>query len=182
MSLIVETGTGASDSESYLSVVDADTYHLNRGNTLWATITTLEKEQALRRATDYMMGKYRLRWLGRRVLITQALDWPRVGVVLEDFGGSQGRAGMGSYGLFQVPYTIVPLEVKNACAELAMRATMGPLVDDVSQNVTQETIGPITVKYDTTSPQYVRYLQIDQMIRVYLSAGGNVNMVKLGRS
>ena len=52
MSLVVEDGTGKADAESYISVADADTYHSNRGNTDWAALTTTEKEQLLRGATD----------------------------------------------------------------------------------------------------------------------------------
>ena len=176
MSLITEIGTGATDSESYISVADTDLYHSNLGNTLWATMSTGEKEQALRRATSFMIGRYRTRWLGRRVLTTQALDWPRVGVVLQDFGGA-----MRSYGLFQVDYSIVPNEVKNACAELAFRAASGPLVEDLTKTVTEETVGPITVKYDPNSPQLVRYQQVDEMLGVYLTSGGTSSMVKLTR-
>ena len=85
MSLNVETGTGASNSESYASVTNADTYHSNRGNSLWATLTTPEKEQALRRATDYMEQVYRKRWKGVRVNATQALSFPREWVEREDY-------------------------------------------------------------------------------------------------
>src|ERR1700756_1371902 len=123
MSLIVEDGTGLANAESYISVADATTFHNNRNNTAWAALTTAVQEACLRKATDYMIAKYRMRWLGRRVLITQAVDWPRVGEVLEDFGGSQGRNNMGSYGLFQISYKIVPVEVANACALLALKAS-----------------------------------------------------------
>jgi len=181
MSLITEDGTGLANAESYISVDDCTTYLNNVGATIWQTISLAEQEQALRRATSYLVGFYRLKWKGRRVIITQALDWPRVGVVLEDFGGSQGRQGMGSYGLFQVPFNIVPVEVKNACAELALRATMGPLADDLTQNALSETVGPVTVKYDPYSPQRVRYPQIHNAIRVYLlqsSSSSTVNLIR----
>lgn len=182
MTLIVETGTGDSAAESYISVADADTYHDKFGNASWALLDDTFKEGFLRQATFFMLGRYRMRWLGRRVLITQALDWPRVGVVLEDFGGGQGRNGMGSYGLFQVSYTIVPIEVKYACAELALRASVGPLLADQQQKVLMETVGPVSVKYDEQSPQSVRYVQVDELVRVYLLAGGNQASMKLIRS
>ena len=182
MALIIETGNGASNSESYASVLDADIYHNNRANQIWTDLDTTDKEASLRKATDFMLGRYRMRWLGRRVLTTQALDWPRVGVVLEDFGGGQGRTGMGSYGLFQVDYKIIPTEVKNACAELAFRAYNGPLLADQAQKVLMETVGPVSVKYDEQSPQSIRYVQVDDMLRVYLLAGGNSSTMKLIRS
>lgn len=178
MSIIVEDGSGLANSECYISVADADTYHSNRNNTAWASLSTAIKEASLRKATDYMIGIYRLRWLGRRRLTTQALDWPRVGVVLEDFGNVQ----FGSYGLFQVSYTIVPNEIKNACAEFALRASTANLVDDQTQKTIEETVGPITVKYDTNSSQSIRYPQIQSMLNVYLINHGNSAMRKLIRS
>jgi hypothetical protein len=181
MTLIVEDGTGLADAESYASVTEVDTYHSNRGNSLWATLSTANKEEALRRATDYMIGEYRMKWLGRRVLITQALDWPRVGVVLKDFGGSGGRNGIGSYGLWQISFTIVPPEIKNACAELALRASIFALAEDISPRVLEETVGPIKVKYSEWSSQRIQYRQVDDILRVFLIAGGNSNMAMLQR-
>jgi hypothetical protein len=60
LSLIVSPAVNA---ESYVSVADADTYHANRGNASWAALTTTQKEQALRKATDYMVGAYQSRWI-----------------------------------------------------------------------------------------------------------------------
>ncbi len=187
MSLVTEDGTGLANAESYISVANAITYHTNRGNTSWVSLTTTQQEQSLRLATDYMMSEYRLMWLGRRVLITQALDWPRVGVILEDFGGSQGRKGMGSYGLFQVAFNIVPTEVAWVCAEFALRAgsvigQTSPLDPDQSQNVLKEIVGPISIDYDPDSPQQIRYRQLMNKIRVYMLAGGSAVSMKLVRA
>ena len=175
MSLIVENGTGKSDAESYVSVTDADTYHSNRSNTTWAALSTAAKESALRKATDYMVGNYRLKWKGRRVLSTQSLDWPRAGVILEEYNVYP------SYGLFQVSYTIVPNEVKNACAELALRVSVGTtLADDITQQAIKKTVGPITVEYSKDAPVYTVYRQIDMMLKAYLMTNGAT--VKLVRT
>ena len=81
MSLICEDGSGKSDSESYISVADASSYHTARGNTAWAALATdALREAALRRATDYMRQAYRSRWQGYKVNEDQALDWPRYDV------------------------------------------------------------------------------------------------------
>ena len=178
MALITEDGTGKSNAESYISVADADTYHSNRGNAAWAALDTATKESCLRKATDYMIGTYRSKWLGRRVLITQSLDWPRVGVILEDFGNVQ----FGAYGFFQVSYQIVPTEVKNACAELALKAFSAELLADQKQKIIEKTVGPIKVKYDPYAGQAVIYAQVHAILRVYLASRGNNNIAKLLRS
>jgi hypothetical protein len=175
MSLITETGTGDSTAESYASVTDADTYQANRGNDTWPTISTLQKEQALRRATDYMMGEYRGRWLGYRVTTTQALDWPRNSVVTND-------GHFNSYGYIVVSYTIVPNEVKNACIELALRAAAGELLSDQERGTLEEGVGPVKIKYDINTKQRTIFPQIDAMLKVYLKNSGNGAMVKLTRT
>lgn len=172
MSLIVEDGSGLTNAESYASVDEADTYLLSRGMTIWSNATATEKEQALRRATDFMTGRYRTAWKGYRRLSTQALDWPRYGVVIDNF----------PYGVGEINHTIVPEDIKKACAELALRASMGPLNPDQKQTVIQKTVGPITVKYDQNSPQQKEYSAVDDAMRVYLMGGTskmNVSLVRV---
>jgi hypothetical protein len=176
MSIIVEDGTVVIGAESYITLAEADIYHRNRGMTTWDDMTDTEKEQALRRATSYMVGRYRSSWKGGRININQPLDWPRQGVSTDDF-----TAMPHSYYAYFVPYNVVPIEVKNACAELALRAGAGPMVDDVGQNIIQETVGPITTKYDPNSSQLIRYVQVDDMLSVYLKGGGNQTTVRLQR-
>lgn len=173
MSLIVEDGTGKSDADSYISVDYADTYHAKYGNTSWASLTTENKAVYLRRATDYMVGKYRLRWKGQRTLLTQALDWPRFGVIVED-------AKYYTYGSFQIDQNTVPNEIKNACAELALRASIGALFKDQGQKVLSKSVGPISVTYDKDSPAQKRYTQVDAMLGPFLSGSGMT--MKLART
>ena len=73
MALIVEDGSIVTGAESYISVADASTYHSNRGNTAWASLSTdAIREQCLRKATDFMRQAYRSRWQGYRVNEDQA--------------------------------------------------------------------------------------------------------------
>ena len=168
MSLICEDGSGKSDSESYISVADASTYHTARGNTAWAALTTdALREAALRRATDYMRQAYRSRWQGYKVNEDQALDWPRYDVVVEGYA---------------IDDEIVPTEIKNACAELALKAATADLLADQSQGVVREKVGPIEVEYDKSSPQSTRYKAIDAILSPYLKAGGGGCSMGLVRS
>src|SRR4051794_18796289 len=119
MSLIVEDGTGLAGAESYISVVDATAYHAARGNTSWASLASdTVREQLLRKATAYMVQVYRAAWAGYRFSTTQALDWPRSYVPIPDALG-----GYGSIPAY-LAWTVVPNDVKNACAELALRASV----------------------------------------------------------
>jgi hypothetical protein len=175
MALVTETGSGMSDAESYISVAAADAYHAKRGNDKWSNLDTLEKEIALRKATDFMTATYRERWKGQRVKPTQALDWPRAGVVIDELNTAPG------YGFAQLDTTSIPNEVKNACAELAIRASINALIKDQSQEqrVLSKTVGPISIAYDKELPSAPVYTQIDMMLSVLLQ--GSSAMVKLRR-
>jgi len=168
MALTVEDGTVVAGAESYITVAAADTYFSNRGNAAWAALTTAQKEEALRRATDYMIQAYRSRWKGFRKDGTQALDWPRSFVYLEPF--VHGIVGTYPY---LVADTIVPTEVKNVCAELAVKASAAALAPDLERAVQSETIGPISVTYDGASPEYTRYRAADMLLRPYLTGSGS---------
>jgi hypothetical protein len=158
MTLIVEDGSGKSDSESYISVADASTYHTARGNAAWAALASdTVREQCLRKATDYMEQVYRSRWQGCRVSETQALSWPRYSVVVEGY---------------LVDDASVPEIVKRACAELALKASAADLAPDLTQGVVREQVGQIEVEYDKSSPQSTRYKAIDAILSPYLKAGG----------
>lgn len=173
MSLIVEDGSGKSNSESYISVADADTYHSNRGNTDWAALTTTVKEQLLRKATEYMVAVYRLRWDGYRYVNTQALDWPRIYVPVRDI------CSVNAYPEY-VDFDVVPVLVQNACAEFALKANAETLLDDQEQVTIREKVGPIEVEYDKFSPQSKRYLQIENSLSIYFAS--SANQVKLMRT
>ena len=171
MALIVEDGTGLATAESYISVADASTYHTARGNAAWAALASdTVREQCLRRATGYMVQAFRFRWDGSRRVSTQALDWPRLYVPIKDFG----------FILNYYDPDSVPTDVKNACAELALKAATADLLADTTQQILSETIGPIKTDYDKFSPQNTRYAAVEALLKPYFS--GSSNSIKTVRS
>ena len=162
MALVVETGSGSSTAESYITVEAATTYHAAQGNTAWASLASdTVREQLLRKATGYMEQVYRYKWQGTRVLSTQALSWPRHNVVVDTF---------------EVSYSIVPAEVKNACAELALKASISSLYADQGQAVVRESIGPIEVEYASGSSSTTQYKSVSAMLKPYFVATGNMGI------
>lgn len=162
MALIVEDGTGLSTAESYASVTDANTRQTNLGNDTWATITTGQREEALRRATVYMGQAYRNRWTGQRVKSTQALDWPRYDVTVDGY---------------PVSVTIVPTDIKNACIDLALKAAAGDLAADITRAVIREKVGPLETEYSAFDPQQTRYRSIDMALAPYLKGSSAMAML-----
>lgn len=158
MAFVVEDGTGKSDANSYASVAEADSYVSLRGVTGWADLTTAEKQSALVKAADYLEATYRSGWQGRRVKSTQALSWPRLDVVVDDY---------------PVASDTVPSPVKTAAIEMALKAGAGTvLLEDQGQRVIREKVDVIETEYaefDDTTEQYVF---VSRIVAPYLASGG----------
>ena len=161
MTLIVAPDTGA---QSLCSVATADAYHADRGNAAWALLTTTAKEQALRRATDYM-AIYTAQWKGQRTNLEQPLDWPRWGASVHGY---------------LIDTTTVPLAVANACAALALKASTEELAPDLEGQVISEAVGPISVTYAPGARQSKKFAAVDAMLAPYL--GGGSTSARMTRS
>lgn len=160
MALIVAPATGA---ESYISVANADAYHVARGNAAWALLSPEVKEQALRKATDYM-GRYSGRWKGERLNAGQVLDWPRAGVVVDGY---------------EINWETVPAAVANACALLALKASAGDIAPDLGPQKQSVKVGPIETTYAAGTRQATRYQSAETLLAPYLAgAAGQVKVVR----
>lgn len=112
--LVVEDGTGLPDADSYLSLPDFKTFAEAQGFVLTDTMTDDYLRAALRRGTTAVDSIYRLRFTGVRLRgFEQALEWPRSGGTYRP-GGSP------------VPDNAVPVQVRNAAAQLAWREAVTP--------------------------------------------------------
>jgi hypothetical protein len=122
MALIVETGSGLATAESYVSVADAAEYAAARGLTFPAT-PEAAAEQALRRATTWLDGRYRGSFPGSRTnRREQALEWPRI--------NAYDRSCPPEY----IEKNEIPVEIVNATIEAAIRELKipGSLSPDVT--------------------------------------------------
>jgi len=164
MTLIVEDGTGLLASESYSSVAQADLYHSNHGNTSWSTLTTANKEVALRKATDYMVEVYRPLWKGYRVLTTQLLDFPRTLVYISNEILNN---------VTPLDLTKIPLEVQNACSLLAFKSISEDLLIDMDVPVKKESIGPLSTEYFPSTCSYKHYSSVEAMLKPFLKTNSS---------
>lgn len=185
MALIVEDGSGKPDAESYISVAEADAYHLKFGNTAWAGMTEPNKEIQLRRGTAYIEQMYSGKWQGQRTWpAVQALSWPRRYVVIDGDEPEVWNMVTKSTGVL-VPADQVPKPVREAAAVLAISATgdedplLPPLEPSGPGAVKSESfkVGPIenattyaendgTIRDLTT-----RFPKLEMMLRPYLKGG-----------
>jgi len=160
MPLITETGAGLADAESYCAVSFADQYHAERGNTAWDGLESTQKEANLRVATEYMLTTYREKWKGTRTTSTQALDWPRVEVVVDKF---------------ELAGDVVPAEVRKACAILALKAIKGELDPDPTPAVKRTKVDVLEKEYFEPSAKARPHKAVDDLLQPFL-AGMSMNV------
>lgn len=163
MTIIVEDGTGMTNSESYAAVSFCDTYHANLGNVDWgaASVTVAAKEAALRKAVRYLDGNYR--WGGLKLHWNQALQWPR-------------------YDAFQdgwlLPFNVIPQLLINATAEaarIALTCELSPAIDPVG-GVQSEGVGPVRVTYYPRGNVREVYTVLDDILRPLLGGAARNNI------
>lgn len=149
MALVVENGTGLSNADSYISVADADAYHLLRGNSGW-TGDDAVKEIAIRKATEYLGVRYKRRWFGVKKTETQSLDWPRTGVVDENN--------------YELPDDELPVDLVRATAELALRSLQGDVF--FADQSTPGSVGSYRVKVGPIEEE-TEYLGGQSQTKIY---------------
>jgi hypothetical protein len=101
MALIVEDGTGDPDANSYVSQADASAYLALMGVTLWAALTSDEKDAKLIMAKLLVDDGATYIYDGDRVGTEQSGEWPRL-------GATYGRTGP------EVPSDTIPPEIRRA--------------------------------------------------------------------
>lgn len=161
MALIVETGTGLSNADSYITLADARVYAANYGLTLPADDT--EAEIALRQGCAYIElqeGRYS----GTRVSTSQALAWPRT-----DASNSVG---------VDYPDNVVPIQLGRAQVAAAAEFAKGTDVraTDDGKSVASEAItGAVSVSYfnnGKTGESVVITRALDELRILLVNGGG----------
>lgn len=164
MAFTVEDGTGLADANAYAAVAFVDSYHSDRGNATW-TGTSIVKEQAIIRATDYVERRFGLDFIGNKEFPdVQALSFPRINLY--------DREGYAVEG--------VPTKLKQAIAEYALRALSADLLADPASTdkitTLREKIGPIETetRYSENLVGYdlPEYPAADALLAEYLASRG----------
>lgn len=162
MALVVETGSIVAGAEAYASVAAYKAYSDLYGVS-YSAYTDAQIETYLRQATRYLQQSFRQRWKGVRVSSAQVLDFPRYGIIVDQY--------------YAVASTTVPVDVVNANIILAQKVAAGTdLFPDATQKASQETIGPITVKYEQGSSQRAQFDAVEALLAPYLSSLGGVSV------
>ena len=142
MALVIEDGTGLTNSESYVDVAYVDAYFLKRGITEWAGLTN--REQLIIRAMDYIENNYT--YQGTKLISTQALQFPRL------INGE----------------TVYPIALKNAVCELALKSNEEDLLADTDKTTIREKVGALEVEYDPNQDNTKSYNYVNKLLAPYL--------------
>lgn len=167
MALTVETGAGLSSADSFASVADCDTHNTNYVNSsVWLAATTPNKELALRKATRYLVLTVGESWVGLQKTSTQALPWPRTGVVLFGFAFSDSA---------------IPVQLVRATCEMAIISLSEEILptDDSASTIVEEEVqvGPILerIKYASGKTITKSYPICEGYLTGLRSAGSRVD-------
>jgi len=157
MAFVVDDGTGLSTSNAYVSVAEADAY-FTESTTLWGG-TNLAKERAIVRATRAidLMGVNK--FLGTKLVETQALAWPR--------DGAYDRDGIELTGL--------PVYLKRAVFEAALQELVeeNATMPNTSQQVVMERVeGAVQVSYSEGSYQGTTFRAIHGWLDMICKGSG----------
>ena len=136
--LILESGEGLPNSESYIDLDYLIAYATKRG-----IDSSSMTESNIIKAQDYFETSYKFK--GTKLKDTQALEFPRL------INGE----------------VIYPVRVKSAVCELALKS-VNVLLEDTSQQVIKEKVGELEVQYSENSSQEVNYRYVYNLVMPYL--------------
>lgn len=169
--MAITSTPGDAESNSYVSVSEADTYFsMSYGQNAWGTLDLSVKETLLVQSTRLLDSVYL--WSG---LIdsssTQALRWPRIGVYDMD------RRAISS--------SIVPNQIKNATCEMAIYIYSNGGYNPDENVLDSMKVGPISMSFSDVvkAPNIPKIVQdIIQDLGTLNSVSGNgIRQVRLVR-
>lgn len=163
MALIVETGAGLANSNSYVTLAEYDAYAAARGYSIGGTDS--HKEVELTKAMDYLES-YRDKFKGVKLRQDQSLQWPRVGVILDGFS-------IGS--------NVIPTELKRAQMELAhLSATVNLMPSGEFQDVASQQLDTMAISFHQGgSYKMVQHKSVDALLYPLLKLAGGLKAIRV---
>ena len=109
LTLVVETGAGLDNANSYVSLADANAYHeAHVQQSVWEALSSTDRERAVVMATRVIDDHFTFK--GRKTDRLNALKWPRYNMTDEDG--------------WVIDSGSIPTRLKNATAEMARLLTV----------------------------------------------------------
>ena len=154
MPLIVETGTGVTDADSYNTLPQLAQIASDRGWQDWLDEPDAAKREAAAREAALYLDTIS-RYKGRRLTPDQGLEFPRDGLV--DWDGT--------------PIVGLPARVRRAHALLARRALGAPLYSDLDRGgriASESVAGAVSVSYFQDAPAGLVFREAMQLLAPFV--------------
>lgn len=157
MAFTIEDGTGVADANAYVTETELGTYADDRA----VTLASGDAESAIVRATTYIDATYRTRFVGYKTNgRDQGLEWPRTGVLDAQY--------------FPIANDEIPIEIKNATCEAAIRELTTPdsLLADLERGgqIRMLKAGSVEIEYGANATPTTTYRVIDGILSGLLGA------------
>lgn len=133
MALVIETGAGLLNADSYVTVAQFKA----RAAALGASVPAQDKECEilLRKAMQKLQRNDE--WEGYRATKAQALDFPRIGITIDRF----------VYASTELPAQLLEAQILYAITAASGVDLLPTVKADASGPVIESTVGPITTRY-----------------------------------
>jgi hypothetical protein len=169
MRLVVETGEGIPDANSYVDFTDVENYAPSAVLAEWDALSEDEKTDRVIIASLFIDVSFT--WSGRRKTFIQGLSWPRVNVFF------QGHP---------VPDACIPAQIKRACVMavmLVMEFGVGVFQETGETPVKKETLGPIETEYfgSLKALYESQYSDINNTLRGFFTKPGGIMTAEVVR-
>lgn len=162
MPLTLIATAGSSTANTYADIDTANAHFEGRTfATTWTDATDDTKGAALVQATQILD---RLEWRGYKVNSTQALRWPRSGVLDQDG--------------YEVDWDTIPSWLERATAELAMALMATDRTGDTADDYKRIKVGPIELDVNTAQVGQLIPAHVLSIIRPYRTGGAGVAVVR----
>ena len=150
MSLIIETGTGKADAQSYITIIEFNAYAAARGITISGDVSSM-----LLQGMTYLQT---LDYIGLKNTKEQALQWPRLNAYIDSF---------------VITTTEIPQLLKDLQAEVTIAIDAGndPLAT-VERAVKKEKIDVIEIEYQDNAAPFAYNLRIKSLERKLVTSSG----------
>ena len=166
--LVVETGAGLSNSNSYVTVAEADTYlSTNKYYSAWADYDDEDKANVLIIASR-LIDSY-MNWFGTKTVESSAMRWPREGVYSLD--------GV------EISSVSIPQNLKNAVCEFAYtQYSTNREQESGSLGISELKVDVIELKFDKTDRPFTMPNNVIIWLRGLGYPVEGSKVLKLGRS
>jgi hypothetical protein len=177
MTLVVETGEGLTNANSYIDVAFADAYHTEHGNGAWLTADTTTKNSALIEATQSIELLYGQEYASIPMASypLQALLFPRFTMIINKIQIIQSRQ--------------IPVQLKKAVAEVALMKINNvnifplPNTDNLLDSFSKK-VGPLEKSWkwakNPFTEKYVGFNKVELILTPILSKPKATSNVRMG--